>query len=319
MSIIQEVTEWEIDSYNETDGAGNTLDLFSTSPTFFPDLCFLHRCLYGAPYFAVERTPKRFRVVQGCCNHWDCPKCGIQVAKQHYGRIVAGAREVAQTSELWFITVTCRGKEVSVETAEKSYLAWTSRFLDACYAKSKRSGAPWVYAQVTEKQKRGHPHSHILTTFQPGDLVDGVVENWATGSDGRKYLEYKDALRSEWLQCMVCSAGLGDQYDISAVREIEAASRYVAKYMFKDTQFSASFPKGWKRVRYSQSWPKLKRKKTNAFVLMSKEDWALLASKAVVVDAEAGDAHESAEYFLKGHDVIIHEVEQMEQREWQSN
>lgn len=265
------------------------------------------RCAFGAPFFAFQRAGGRYGVVQGCCNHWECPRCGILVAKRHYGRIVEGARAIAKDNDLWFITITCRGKDLSEDEATKNYLAWTSKFLDAAYAKAKRAGAAWFYVQVTEKQKRGHPHSHILTTFAPSDVVEGTKTNWRTDNTGSVVREELPALRSAWLQSAVISAGLGDQYDISQVRTVEAASRYVAKYMFKDSQFGAHFPKRWKRVRYSQSWPDFAKPKTDAFVLLSADDWRHLASVAIVVDVERGEAFDAANYFLRGHDVVIHE------------
>lgn len=265
------------------------------------------RCAYGAPFFAFKREGARYGVVQGCCNHWECPRCGVMVAKKHYGRIVEGARQIHKENPLWFITITCRGAELSEAEATKNYLAWSSKFLDACYAKAKRAGKAWFYVQVTEKQRRGHPHSHILTSFSPDDIVEGAKENWVTSADGTRVLEWEDALRSDWLQEMVCRAGLGDQYDISRVETVEGASRYVAKYMFKDSQFGTHFPKRWKRVRYSQTWPDFAKPKTDAFVLLSADDWHRLASLAVVVDVERGEALDTANYFLRGHDVIIHE------------
>jgi len=316
MPVDQQVAEFEIEHYSEHPDALLSLDQFSPSPTLFQDLGAFHRCAYNAPFFAVERSKKRFRVVQGCCNHWDCPRCGILVAKSHYGRIVTGARKIAETQELYFITVTCRGKEITVDEAKKSYLAWTSKFLDACYSKSKRMGLEWFYVQVTELQKRGHPHSHILSTFCPSDQRLGTVEKWSTDAQGRLVCSEVPALRSDWMLQQVTRSGLGSQYDISQVRTVEAASRYVAKYMFKDSQFRADFPKRWKRVRYSQSWPKMDRPKTNAFVLLSQEDWRKLENVASVIDAEQGDAYESANWFLRHSDAIIHEVKEGEKRDY---
>lgn len=300
--------DFELEAY-----AGEPLDLFSTSPTRYQDLCSVVpavRCDFGAPFFAFRREGLRFGVVQGCCNHWNCRRCGVQVAKRHYGRIVEGCKKLAEESPLWFITITCRGKEVSEDEATKHYLAWTSKFLDSAYAKSKRAGALWAYVQVTEKQKRGHPHSHILTTFCPGDLCEGVVANWKTDADGVRRDHPREALRSAWIQSAVVRAGLGDQYDISAVRTVAAASRYVAKYMFKPSQFAAHYPKGWKRVRYSQSFPELPKQKTDAFVLLTSDDWHHLATLAAVVDAEAGDAFATAQYYLRGSDTLVHERKQ---------
>ena len=294
--------DFSIEAYAE-----NPLDLFSTSASLALVLRGFLRCEYGAPFFAFSRGGSRYGVVQGCCNHWNCIRCGRMVAAQHYGRIVEGARQIAAEHDLYFITVTCRGLELSADEAKSGYLSWTHRLLRTMQQRHTRHGGEWFYAQVTELQKRGHPHSHILTTFHPDDLAEGVKATWRTNRLGEPVEEYNDALRSDWLQEMVQKAGLGEQYDISKVRTVEAAARYVAKYMFKDSQFGAHFPKGWKRARYSNSWPKLAKQKTDAFVLLSREDWAHLARVAAVVDATIGDAYESAEYFLKGSDVILHE------------
>ena len=299
----------------ERDEVAEPLDLFSTSPTLFQDLCCpepAFRCDYHAPFFAYSQGGKSYAVVQGSCNHWDCKRCGVLVAKQHYGRIVEGARAVQKISPLWFITITCRGGDLSETEATKNYLAWTTKFLDACYTKAHRitkkhaKADAWHYVQVTEKQKRGHPHSHILTTFTPDDIRDGFKPNWRTLNDGSVVCEQVPCLRSDWLQAQVIRSGLGDQYDISRVETVEGASRYVAKYMFKESQFQAHYPKRWKRVRYGD-WPKLERKKTDAFVLLSAEDWRHLAKVALIIDAEAGDAHEAVKHFLKHDDVIVYE------------
>jgi len=262
-------------------------------------------CKYRAPFFAYEEVPKRYGVIQGNCNHWDCPKHGEEVARQHYGRIVEGARKLdAQGVKLAFLTVTCRGKDLDADYAFKHYLEWTNRLLDAARAKATRRTKAhepeiWSYVQVTEKQKRSHPHSHILISFMPSDTVLGFVEKWVSGREGWK-MEIVPALRSDWLQDEVIAAGLGEQYDISEVESIEAASRYIAKYMFKPSQFSAEFPPNWKRVRYSQSWPKLPVRKTNAFPLISLEDWAELSSRAVVIDARDSAAYFECQHYLGG-------------------
>lgn len=294
---------FSLESYETPTGS---LDLFSTSPTGLRALTS-ERCAYGAPFFAFKREGSRYGVVQGCCNHWECPRCGRMVAAKHYGRIVAGARDIASDHEIWFVTITCRGKELSREDAVKGYLLWTNRFLDACRAKTKRAGRDWYYVQVTELQRRGHPHSHILTTFSPPDLKTGTVSDWKRDNDGTLRDHQVEKLRSDWIQEQAVRSGLGDQYDLSVVETVEAASRYVAKYMFKDSQFGTHFPKGWKRVRYSQSWPKLPGVKTDAFVLLSRDDWDNLASRAAVVDASHGEAYEIATHYLQGHDIIIHE------------
>jgi hypothetical protein len=219
--------------------------------------------------------------------------------------MVFGIHELSRTyTDLYFTTITCRGLELSREEADTHYLEWTNRLLDRYRARVKRAGGAWFYVQVTERQKRGLPHSHILSTFQPGDLVKGHIEKWEKTRDG--FMPYwKDALRSEWLQTAVVDSGLGEQYDISKVRDEKAASRYVAKYLFKQTAFSNDWPKGWKRVRYSQTFPKLPELNTGAFALRTWQDWDKLASLAVTVRATDVETFEYATWKLYGHDTIV--------------
>lgn len=286
------------------------LDLFSTSPT---KSAFLFGrtgavsglyCVYNAPYFAFQREGRAYGVVQGCCNHWDCPKCGEMRAKQEYGRMVVGIEQLAKKYPIFFITITCRGKGLTQQEALNGYLGWTNRLLDAMRIKSKRAGKDWYYVQVTEKQKRGHPHSHILTTFDPDDCELGFVEKWKHTQSGL-VCEQIPALRSKWLAKQVVKCGLGEQYDISTVRTASAASRYVAKYLFKKSMFTTDWPMGWKRVRYSQTFPQLPDKKTDAFVLLCQADWKNLAKKAAVITTDTPQTKAEVLYQLAGHDVLV--------------
>lgn len=287
-----------------------SLDLFSTSPTgAFPEGLRARPsplfCSNHAPFFAYQLGGNKYAVVQGNCNSWTCPRCGQLVAKNHYGRIVEGCRTLAKENELFFITLTCRGREISEKEAFEHYLDWTSKFLDAAYTKQKRSGKKWHYVQVTERQKRGHPHSHILTTFNPQDTYLGEVEKWSRDNSGKLLSEKVECLRSTWVLEQSEKSGLGNQYDISLVSSVEACSRYVAKYMFKDSQFNTEFPKRWKRVRYSNSFPKLPEKKSNAFVLLSREDWQKLTRKALIIVTSEEGAFYEAKHFLHGSDTIV--------------
>lgn len=284
-----------------------SLDLFSTSPNFgtCASPSTSPKCIYANVWFAYQIEGKRYGITQGCCNHWDCPRCGIYRAKQEYWRIVSGVKElVSQGFGIYFQTISCRGKECRVRDAETHYLQWTNKLLDSYRARVKKLGGYWCYVQVTERQKRGHPHSHILTTFEPGDLVEGCIEKWERVQGALKPY-WKDALRSDWLQQAVCRSGLGDQYDISRVEKPEGASRYVAKYMFKQTAFDQNWPKGWKRVRYSQNFPKLPEMKTDAFVLREFKDWEKLSRMAVLVVTQDEDTFEYAQWKLYHSDTIV--------------
>lgn len=263
-------------------------------------------CAYNAPYFAYQIEGKRWGIVQGCCNHWDCPKCGQQRAREEYGRIVSGARELSKTTPLYFFTVTCRGEELSHEDAEEGYISWTNSLLTKLRAEAKRSNQLWAYASVTERQKRGHPHSHYLTTYCPADahpIAKGEGKTYITS--GEVFPAKHNTLQSFSLERKCVQSGLGRQYDLSTVEAVEGCSRYVAKYLFKETIFSTKWPKGWKRVRYSQNWPKLPEKEGDAFILLTNFDWYKLGRLAVTIKTKDEEAASLARRKLSHMDVIV--------------
>lgn len=265
------------------------LDLFSTSQTFEGVLAenvdqrCAAICIKNAPYFAFKKHDATYGVVQGCCNAWHCPRCGIQRAKEEYGRIVNGCQILAKKNDLYFITITCKGREISVKSADQGYMEWTNRLLTTWRTFATRHNQEWVYVQVTERQKRGHPHSHIITTWEPPNLQTVKKGKWKTDNQSGKVWVEADALVSKYLERSIPRAGLGTQYDVSKVGTVEGASRYVAKYLFKPEALNTKWPDGWKRVRYSQSFPKLEERKTDAFVLMQPDDWRKLAKLASIV------------------------------------
>lgn len=241
------------------------LDQLSTSQTlhFF--------CPFGAPLVAVilGGLPT---LRQTCCNHWECPICGDVRAKQEYNRIVFGAEELSKSHKLYFWTLTCRGRELSLEDAEENYYVWTNVLLTNARVKAKRSKMYWAYVQVTERQKknRAHPHSHIITTFLPDD-AQITHDN-----------EGNEAYVSVWFSHANATAKLGNQHRITEIRSSGAVSRYVAKYLFKDTARD-TFPPKWKRVRYSQNYPKPPVLTPDyAQVLRSKSDWRDIEAMPVI-------------------------------------
>jgi hypothetical protein len=219
--------------------------------------------------------------------------------------MVNGCRELGQSHDLYFITVTCRGKEISHAYAEEHYGEWTNRLLDACRLKSKREDRQWHYVQVTERQKRLHPHSHFITTFTPSDAQRKTIRKQKRQESGQPKYELSEVLRSDWFESQIKRSGLGSQYEITKVRNAEAASRYVAKYLFKPSIFEDSWPKRWKRIRYSQSFPKAAERETEAIVLVTQEDWYDLAQKAVIVIVDNLDTFEEASNRLHFHDTIV--------------
>jgi len=298
---------------NPSRNESTSLDLYSISQTdAFPVATYATDlepvCINGAPYFAYQvGEGKGYAIVQGNCHNWQCPKCGLARAKHEYWRIVNGCETLAKDYKLYFITITCKGQEISWEQSEAGYLKWTNKLLTTLRKSAKKYGLHWAYMQVTERQKRGHPHSHFLTTYHPHDLIDDYKETWK--NEGGRYVRSEvPALRSDYLEARCVSAGLGSQYDISAVRTVDAASRYVAKYLFKESMFLTNWPKKWRRVRYSRSFPKSEKLETDAMVLLRWGDWRKLAAKAVVVLPQSKAAQAEAEYWFSKSDVIIRKV-----------
>lgn len=293
----------------------SSLDLFSTSQTKLPnqmgkkkhaDRKIYEECLNNAPYFAYQIKGKTWGVVQGCCNDWNCPRCGQQRAREEYGRIVSGAREIAATLPLYFLTITCRGREIGVNEAENGYLGWTNRLLTRLRTSAKRAGVEWFYASVTERQTRQHPHSHYLTTYCPADAISvkkGEAKYFYTS--GETFEAKHNTLQTEYVERACVDCGLGRQYDLSRVESVEAGSRYVSKYLFKETIFSDRWPKGWRRVRYSQNWPKLPDVKGEAMILLSKFDWYKLSKYATVVLTKDDGAHKLVSSQMAHTDTII--------------
>lgn len=292
-----------------------SLDLFSTSHTSNLgcdpkgqkyERKIYDECQNNAPYFAYQIQGKKWGVVQGCCNDWNCPRCGQQRAREEYGRIVAGAREIGKSNALTMFTITCKGRDVDVSTAEKNYLVWTNRLLNRLRNSQKRASKMWCYASVTERQERLHPHSHYLTTYRPDDAIfvaKGHPKYYYT--QDAFYPAKHDTLQSESCEKACVESGLGWQYDVSDLGSIEGASRYVAKYLFKETVFSTVWPKGWRRVRYSQNWPKLPTVKGTAFTLLSKLDWLKLTYHAAIVITKDDGAAKYARSMLSHTDTIV--------------
>jgi len=233
-------------------------------------------------------------MIQGNCHHWDCKRCGIVQAKKAYGRIVVGARELAARGYgLHFITLTSPGKECSLEQAETNFLQWTNRLLTVWRTRVKRTGnGAWEYAAVTERQKRGHPHLHLLTIATVGDERIEKRYRYQKDENGVRTRVYHDTLRSDWLEKRIATAGLGSQYDMQVVKEPEALSRYLAKYLFKDTAFT-QWPSHWRRVRYSHGWPTLPERapsENDWHPVITASDWAALSRMTDVIRLLGEDA-----------------------------
>lgn len=269
-----------------------SLDLFSTRHTKrFPD------CRNNAPYLCIPpKNGTQGRILQLCCNDWNCERCGEMRARYEYGRIVEGIRTLeTQGHDLYFLTITCTGT-ITVEEAEKTYYAATTKFLNAYRNRVRRRELFWCYAAVTERQKRNHPHSHMIITAVAHDAfnrhadyprylkeiekVNTQIPYEMAFRPLRRAEMQENSLHSTWTMLQAVRSGLGVQLTLSEINEPEGASRYMAKYLFKQAMYER-WPKGWRRIRYSRNFPKLPEGKNHdAYVLHTGYDW-FLANKEV--------------------------------------
>jgi hypothetical protein len=152
---------------------------------------------------------------------------------------------------------------------------WTNRLLSTLRADAKKRGIDWSYVQVTEYQKRGVPHSHFIATYCPSDALPIAKGDRRPDGITAKH----DCLYSKWFQDKNVSAGLGPMCDISLIKSAVGVATYVSKYLFKEAVFT-QWPSGWKRIRYSQSWPKLPdvRSDNDAFPVITRADWSRVRS-----------------------------------------
>lgn len=253
------------------------------------------RCVKNAPYICFVDNVGKAHLVQGCCNSWTCPRCGTLRAKEEYGRMVQGAKMLAELGfRLFMHTWTCPGREMLLKTAEDNYGKWTNAMLNSCRSHARTQKSEWSYCQVTERQKRSHPHSHIITPFLPSDAVLENAKKW--GKSGK--LEDRAIYTSVWYKGRLKSAGLGEQYEITEVRSVVGCATYFAKYLFKDCMFT-EWPPHWKRVRYAHSWPKHPDHKAPevAFAIVRRNDWSKVDRLGVKVYADSYDTLEAARRF----------------------
>lgn len=261
--------------YETAGGTPPALDLFSISQKI---------CLYSAPFLAIIEGGKG-RIIQTNCHHWDCPRCGELRAKHEYGRIVEGAKLLAGSHTLYFYTFTCRGRDLLLSDAQSGYSIWTNRLLSTMRARCKREQGHWAYVQVTERQKRGHPHSHCLMCWIPSDARS------KTDAYGKPYIY------STWFHKAHEKSGLGTQSKITPVGSVEATAKYIAKYLFKEAQFTL-MPKNWHRVRYSQSFPKVdekeKRDDVRYITISEPKAWQQIAKENIRFEIQSGSIFQIA-------------------------
>jgi hypothetical protein len=231
-------------------------------------------CSYGAPYVAMIADGKS-RVFQACCNHWNCAKCRVKLAAQVRQRMVDGSGILsARGLDLYFWTFTCRGRDLDMATADDYYYEWTNRALSRLRAAAIRENLPWIYVQITERQRRGAAHSHFIHSYLPRDAKEAGKHKGHTLYASETFIQ------------AVVAAGLGVQSQITRVETGEAVASYISGYLLKHGGTDA-FPPKWKRVRWGREWPDAVVQTSEFLAVMrTRRDWDRADKQGVTFIAE---------------------------------
>jgi len=223
--------------------------------------------------------------------------------------MVVGARQLGQDHKLYMMTITLPG-DIDIETGDAEYLERTHRLHANIGYRARTDKIPWHYASVTERQTRGHAHSHYITSFCPPDayfIVDHyekychdvqhinakIPENMRYSPEPLKDIDLRQMF-SVWLSLASVKAGLGVQCRMAVADIVEGASRYMAAYLFKVSIFQ-QWPDGWRRIRYSQNWPKMPQNSTTgAFPVLKAQDWQAVAGLVGTIEIYSSDVYEKA-------------------------
>lgn len=171
---------------------------------------------------ATRAFNQQGQVIAMACDKWACPVCGPLQAWRWARRIRFGIA-LSDEREAYFWTLTL---PAWVDTAEKGYEILPARW-DNLRKHIQRAMGRWDYAAFVEEhpQRDFIPHMHIISL----------------------------KASPERLKDLACHAGFGYMATEDKISGSHAAF-YVSKYCSKQGR---AMPKGFRRVRTSQGWPRL--------------------------------------------------------------
>lgn len=179
------------------------------------------------PYMLAKNEGERLAVIfRPRCKSWSCPACS-QINKSLWMvRAHHGASELrAAGYELYFLTLTSHEKL----TPNQSLWVWPKAWGKLRDRIRYENGGSFQYLMVPERHLSGKLHVHAVETA-------GLTERR--------------------IKTLARESGLGYMADESIIRSPAGAAFYAGKYLSKQLEFQA-WPKGFRRVRTSQAWPKL--------------------------------------------------------------
>lgn len=173
----------------------------------------------------VNESEMKAVIFQPRCKQWSCPACA-DINKKLWAIKAFFAAEVIEGThgKPDFLTLTSHEKL----QAKASLFVWPKAW-SKLSQRARRKAKDFQYLLIPEQHKNGRLHVHAIET-------GGLGERW-----------WKDNARA---------CGLGYMAEEEEVRSPGGAAYYVVKYLTKSLQTDV-WPKGFRRVRTSQRWPKL--------------------------------------------------------------
>lgn len=200
------------------------------------------------------------------CRVWGCEQCAKAMAYDHKRRIAEGIRAIGGV--WWFITITAH------ENAKTTHAS----------LKNIQQG----FTKLTERLRRKHGTTHYIITHELHE--DGRVHAHMLYQCDTPFWEYHYApLRKKQktpkrLQDHTRECGMGYIVDCRQVEDRERAVGYVAKYISKSMS-EAIYPKRFKRVRYSVSFPKTAKEQSDmVWQALESDRLTIRAIKSQLID-----------------------------------
>lgn len=180
--------------------------------------------------FLVARNSEHLQAIifRPRCKSWSCPACA-EVNKSLWAiRAYQGARAIMDEGQtLYFLTLTSHEKL----TANQALWVWPKAWAKLRDRMKYAAGGVFHYIMIPEKHESGKLHVHAIESA-------GLGNTWVK----------KNARKS----------GMGYIDEEKRLRTPTGAAWYTTKYLTKSLEFNA-WPAGFRRIRTSQSWPKMEK------------------------------------------------------------
>lgn len=183
--------------------------------------------------FGKNKRKKTALLFNPRCKLWSCDYCA-EINKDYWIHQAARGAIIltSEGQDLQFVTLTSRPYATPVQSVyffKQNFPKLRKRMADHTNRWTVVTGIKWSYFVVPERHKSGVLHCHIIAATHVKSERDWKKE--------------------------VFASGFGYIVDVQPLITPLKAAHYVAKYLHKGAG-AEDWPKGFRRVRHSQNWPK---------------------------------------------------------------